>query len=132
MRRYRAAKRAAGLRLARTWVEASSADTASWSDHSVIEARSLALHCLIARRLHANPELIEKARASLRRWKQRFGANLPAYFAEWEHVLAQPLPDVLAFITSTSAEAARLRQSTPFAGFLSPGERKRVYDAFRA
>jgi hypothetical protein len=86
---------------------------------------------LIARRLKAQPELIAKARDNLKRWAKRSGPNAP-YLAEWDRVLAQPLPEVLAFITSTSPEAIRLRQSTPFVGILSPQERKRVYEAFRA
>jgi hypothetical protein len=35
-------------------------------------------------------------------------------------------------VTEQSENAARLRQSSPFAGVLSPAERKRIYDAFRA
>jgi hypothetical protein len=34
-------------------------------------------------------------------------------------------------ITELSENATRLRQSSPFAGVLSPVERRRIYEAFR-
>lgn len=132
MRRYRAAKRAAGLRLVRRWIDAEPDATTVYSDHSRLEARSLAMHGIIAQRLRANPQLIAKASENLRRWASHAGEHPPAYLAEWQTLLEQPLPVVLAFITSTSATAIRLRQSTPFAGILTPLERKRLYEAFRA
>jgi hypothetical protein len=132
MRRYRAAKRSAGLRLKREWVEAPAAPPPPFSDHAVLEARSLALHCMIARRLHARPELLGKARDNLDRWSRRWSGSPPGYLTQWRAVLSRPLPELLAFITSTTPEAARLRQSTPLVGILSPLERKRVYEAFRA
>jgi hypothetical protein len=35
-------------------------------------------------------------------------------------------------LVSRSERATRLRQSSPFAGVLTPAERRRVYEAFRA
>ena len=43
----------------------------------------------------------------------------------------EPWPDVAAFITSCTDKAFHLRQSSPFAGILSPLERKRIYETFR-
>jgi hypothetical protein len=40
-----------------------------YSDHQHLDARSLALHCLIARKLLENPALIDLARSTLVRWK---------------------------------------------------------------
>ncbi len=51
---------------------------------------------------------------------------LPAYLNEWQEILDQPWPAVAAFITSFSDKAVRLRQSSPFAGVLTPKERKQV------
>ena len=106
---------------------------AVYSDHAILDARSLAMHCLIARKIAHDPQLLEIARSNLSAWKRsRTTAERPRYLDEWERVLRRPWPEIAAFITSTSAEAARLRQSSPFAGVLDPVERRRVYEAFRA
>ena len=131
MRAYRARKRAAGLRHSRVWIPIESTDTTSWSDHRLLEIRSLALHALIARKIDRNPRLLDIARANLRRWKLRAAQPPPAYLDEWSAILEQPWPDVARFITDCSENAVRLRQSSPFAGVLDPQERKRIYDAFR-
>jgi hypothetical protein len=106
---------------------------AVYSDHAILDARSLAMHCLIARKIARDPQLLEIARSNLSAWKRsRVSAERPRCLDDWEHVLRRPWPEIAAFITSTSAEAARLRQSSPFAGVLDPVERRRVYEAFRA
>jgi hypothetical protein len=133
MRRYRARKRAAGLKQERSWVPAGAERLAVYSDHTILEARSLAMHCLIARKIARDPRLLEIARRNLRQWKRsRAATERPRYLDEWERVLRHPWPSIAAFITSTSEEATRLRQSSPFAGVLDPLERRRVYEAFRA
>ncbi len=43
-------------------------------DHSRINARSLAMHRLVAQKVRANPALLDKARENLRRW-QKVEAN---------------------------------------------------------
>ena len=106
---------------------------AVYSDHAILEARSLAMHCLIARKIARDPGLLEIARSNLSAWKRsRASAERPRCLDEWERVLRRPWPEIAAFITSTSEDAARLRQSSPFAGVLDPAERRRVYEAFRA
>jgi hypothetical protein len=134
MRRYRQRKRAAGLRQERRWVRADGeAEGGPYSDHSIREARSLAMHCLIARKVSRSPELIEVARRNLAAWRQaRSAAERPRWMDEWDSILRRPWPQIAALLTSTSQKAARLRQSSPFAGVLDPAERRRVYDAFRA
>lgn len=132
MRAYRARKRAAGLKSASRWVPAAPAPDAIFSDHALKDARSLVLHCLTARRIADNPRLLGKARANLVRWRRRYAGAVPNYLNEWERKLALPVPEILAFMTGLSEEAARLRQSSPFAGILSAVERRKVYDAFRA
>ena len=132
MRRFRARKRAAGLKQLRRWVPAQGDQPAVYSDHAILEARSLALHCLIARKISRDPRWLEVARRNLARWKRdRKRDWTPRYLKEWERVLRRPWPEIAAFITSMSEEAARLRQSSPFAGVLDRDERKRVYEAFR-
>ena len=55
---------------------------------------------------------------------------------EWRQLLdASPLPVLLALLRSPDDEAVRLRQSSPFAGLLTPEERRsilREYESRRA
>ena len=74
VRRYRERRRAAGLRAVTRWRPG----TPIWSDHRVQEARSLARHVLAARRIAAEPRLLERARATLARWLERYGERPPA------------------------------------------------------
>ena len=128
MRRHRERRRAAGLRLVTRW----RAGTSSWSDHRAVEARSLALHVLAARRMAAEPRLLLRARATLKRWLERYGQRPPAALREWQDLLERPWQEVAAKATELSEDAARLRQSSPLGTLLSQAERRRVYDAFRA
>lgn len=124
----RARRRAAGLKEQHRWVERDA--TESWSDHRVAEIRSLALHALVARKLVRDPRLLEHARANLDRWEAAGGKPL-GWMDEWRAVLARPPEEVATFLVSTSQDAFRLRQSSPFAGALSPEERRALFDAFR-
>jgi hypothetical protein len=128
VRRHRQRRRGAGLRSITRW----HSQIPTWSDHRVAEARSLALHVLAARRIAANPRLLSKVRATLRRWMARYADQSPAALCEWRRLLQKPWHEVAAKATELSEDAARLRQSSPFGSVLSPAERQRVYDAFRA
>lgn len=132
MRAYRRRKHAAGYKVVSKWLPAGEDNLAAYSDHRILDARSLALHCKIKRKIDQKPDLLETPRLNLARWSESASGPLPAYIKEWQEILDQPWPDVAAFITSFSDEAVRLRQSSPFAGVLNPKERKQVYDAFRA
>lgn len=128
MRRYRARRRAAGLRATTRW----SSPAATWSDHRIAEARSLALHVLAARRIAADPRLLARARATLERWLQRYADGAPPALLEWRALLERPWPEVAVRATELSEDAARLRQSSPLATLLPESARRRVHDAFRA
>jgi hypothetical protein len=86
----------------------------------------------VAAKLEARPQQLDVARANLSRWLARdpSGALL-----EWARPLDQrPLDDILTLLRSSDERAARLRQSSPFAGVLTPEERLailRLYDAHR-
>ena len=69
---------------------------------------------------------------NLMRWGERWGGDSPVWLEEWRAILKRPWREVAALITELSPRAARLRQSSPFAGVLTPQKRKRIYDAFRA
>jgi hypothetical protein len=133
MRRYRARQRAAGLRATTRWQSTVSAPlTPGLLKHRVIEARSLAMHCLIARKIAADPALLDVARRNVAAWRARYGSSRPRALEEWREILRRPWPDIAKLITGLDETAARLRQSSPFAGILTPAERHRVYEAFRA
>ena len=133
MRRYRARQHAAGLRAATRWRPlAVTAVSPGLLKHRIIEARSLAMHCLIARKIAADPGLLGAARRKLAAWAARYDGSVPRALEEWRAVLDLPWPEIAALITDAGEPAARLRQSSPFAGVLTPSERRRVYEAFRA
>jgi hypothetical protein len=93
---------------------------------------SLALHSRIAQKIAVNPLLIGIARRNVKAWSRAAGKEAPRYLAEWRRILERPWPQIAALITEQSERAARLRQSSPFAGVLTAKERRRIYDAFRA
>jgi hypothetical protein len=96
-----------------------------------LDARSLALHCLVARKIVSDPALVEQARTNLLRWKERASAPVPSYFEEWERILLRRPEEVAGFLVSMTEEATRLRQSSPFATLLRSDERAKVYAAFQ-
>jgi len=92
-----------------------------WSDHRRVEERSIALHREIARRIHANPELLLIAKRNLERWIEMDG-QIPVW-CEWQEILGRPLVEIIDLLVSPGENARRLRQSSPFCGILSPMER---------
>jgi hypothetical protein len=127
MQASRARKRLAGLRLVQAWVSDS---PVTYSDHMRLDARSLALHAAIARKLIANPSLIDQARLTLQRWKGLHGPELPSYFGDWERVLQRRPEEVAGLLVSMTEDATRLRQSSPFVNVLTPDERSKILEAF--
>ena len=132
MRRYRARQRAAGLRAVTRLEAPVRALSGGALKHRVIEARSLAMHCLAAQKIERDSELLNKVRQTLEAWRARYGEDMPCALDEWQRILREPWPAIAALITDPGERATRLRQSTPFAGVLSVLERKRVYAAFRS
>jgi len=132
MRRYRYRRRASGLHAVTRWVTNDEAGSDVFSDHRIIDARSLAMHCLIARRIAANPKLLDVARRNLAAWRERCGESPPRPLLEWERILREPWPRVAAVMTALDERSTALRQSSPFAGVLTAKERRRIYEAFRA
>jgi hypothetical protein len=109
----------------------SSNDSPSFSDHQRLDARSLALHCLIAKKLLDNPALIDRARSTIARWRAQYVGPLPSYFAEWGRVLDTSPEEIAGFLVSMKENAIRLRQSSPFTEILTPDERFSLYEVFR-
>ena len=132
MRAYRKRKRDAGLKSVRRWEPVKGEGGRQYSDHRILDARSLAMHCKIAQKISQNPELLDKAKANLNRWCEKSKAPQPYYFREWQEILERPWPQIAEVITRMSEEAIRLRSSSPFAGVLTADEREHIYAAFRA
>lgn len=131
MRRYRARQRAAGLRTVTRLEVPVRTLSGGALKHRIIEARSLAMHCLAAQKIENNPELLDRVRRTLETWRLRYGEDTPRSLDEWKTILGRPWPEIAAFITDPGERATQLRQSTPFAGVLSAREREWVYAAFR-
>ena len=101
--------------------------------HEWIDQRSLALHEAVAVKLEAQPQLLDIARANLQRW---LAARPALPLRQWQRLLdTLSLRQLLDLLRSTSQEAVRLRQSSPFAGLLTPAERQAIlsrYESSRA
>lgn len=132
MRRLRERRKAAGLKPVVAWIPAAPETLPIYSSHRLLEARSLAMHAVIARKIERDPTLLEIARSNIDRWSAQRDADSLAWLNQWREILKQPWQSVAALITEPSENAARLRQSSPFAGILSNQERWRIYEAFRA
>jgi len=92
--------------------------------HEWIDRRSLALHAAVAAKLEAQPELLDIARANIRRWLL---VNPAESLQEWARLLdTTPLPVLIELMRSSGETATRLRQSSPFAGLLTPQERQAI------
>lgn len=132
MRRMRERRKAAGLKPVVLWVPHAAPARPGYSAHRLLEARSLAMHVVIAQKIERDPKLLEIPRNNLKRWNARWENETPIWFAQWCGIMNRPWTEIAAIITEPSEESARLRQSSPFAGVLSSEERRRIYEAFRA
>jgi hypothetical protein len=132
MRRMRERRKAAGLKPVVSWVSHQPAIRSSYSSHRLLEARSLAMHALIAAKIERDRRLLDVPRSNLKRWRARWEDQPPAWHREWDRIMKRPWAEIAAIITEPSEEGARLRQSSPFPGVLSVAERRRIYEAFRA
>ena len=104
-----------------------------YSDHSLKDARSLALHCKIAHKISQDPSLLEKAREyQAQRRKTHDPGRVPRFEEEWEQILTLPWLQVAAFLIAVTEDAIRLRSSSPFPGILTQAEREKIFEAFRS
>jgi len=76
----------------------------------------------IASELPQRPEWMEMARANLKRWStaNSDAPSLLTCYTEWASLLDKPVPSICAVLTAQTDEGQRLRQTSPFAGALSP------------
>ena len=93
--------------------------------HSRREEQSLEMHRRIAGMLLANPrQVLGKAMANLELWRERReGASAQSSALEWQNLLTHASPEeISSFLVSGDEKSMRMRQSSPFAGVLSPRE----------
>jgi hypothetical protein len=132
MRAYRKRKCDAGLVNVRRWEPTGDSRGGRYSDHRILDARSLAMHCKIVQKISLDPKLLEKAKANISRWSTKIDGPKPRYLMEWQEILEKPWLTIAEIMTSMSEDATRLRSSSPFAGILNEKEREQIYAAFRA
>lgn len=107
----------------RTWARASLPRV---DLHRLNEERSIEYHRLIAERLLRDTEILEMARRRVAEWLAA-RETAPFYARKWAEILAADAASVAAFLVDRSELAVELRQSTPFAGALTPQERWRIW-----
>jgi hypothetical protein len=99
--------------------------------HRRAELRSLAYHRAIAERLSESSELLERARIRVARWRSS-GEVCLDYVDAWERVLSRSIDDIRAALISESEPMMAARQSSPFAGALTPRERWELWKSVEA
>ena len=100
-----------------------------WS-HPWHDQLGLRYHEAIAEKVRRQPALLEIARENLRRWSAAEpDVTLSQARREWQRILdAGDVADIIRLITDPTEEGHRRRQSTPFAGILTPEERRAIRD----
>ena len=130
MRRYRIRQRAAGVRTV-TRLETSTRQLSAGAlKHRILDARSLAMHCVAAAKIERDRMLLKQVREILANWLARYEDDVPPALQEWRQMLERPWPEISAVITDPGEGATRMRQSSPFSSVLSTKERERIYAAF--
>lgn len=101
-------------------LEPSSPPHILWSQ-DFIDALALARHCEIARMLDDEPAILEKARANAERWlaSGNYEEGEAASVREWLPLLEiDRLDELRVILTSSTENATRMRQSSPFTGII--------------
>jgi hypothetical protein len=94
--------------------------------HRLAEERSVAYHRVIAARLREQPEILQEARQRVDGWLAASGQP-PWRATRWAAILDLEPATIETFLTERSEQADELRQSSPFAGVLSPRERWQIW-----
>ena len=94
--------------------------------HEAIDRRSLEMDLAIASRLRQCPELLHGVRQIHARWSLSADASVRPVLDEWKLILDGPFEEILGVLEGTDERSVRLRQSSPFCGILTNGERTRI------
>src|SRR5881397_2316291 len=99
------------------------------STHNQLVLRSRTFHRAVAKKLRANPSLMDKVVDNLERWigAERESGSVSHGLLEWKMLLeTRPFEEILRLILEETEEADRLRHATPFCGVLTEEERAEI------
>lgn len=99
--------------------------------HQDLDRRSLEMHRLVVEKIRANPELFDRARRTLARWRIIVHSASQPYLIEWEKLMDAGMDVCLAFAVEESEHATAMRQSTPICGILTNQERLAFLKAWK-
>ncbi len=94
--------------------------------HEIIDQRSLAFDRATIAKIASQPELIDRALATLQRWLPASSLGTRPTLLEWQTILIGPREELLDLLSATDERATRLRQSSPFAGIFTASERTAI------
>ena len=87
--------------------------------HAKIDEENRQRDRLMAAALRAKPELLQQARENLQRWMSIGGDSPHPALVEWQAIIEfLTIEELTNFLESRSPKAERLRQSSPFIGFV--------------
>jgi hypothetical protein len=89
------------------------------------------MHRRVAERIREQPALMQRAIATLVRWRSTVSPATQPYLQEWERLMDEGLEPCLRMAEEDSAHARAMRQASPFAGLLSNAERFAFIRAWR-
>ncbi len=91
--------------------------------HGDLDERSRAQGERVAKAISRDPRLIDVAQRWVQQRLQQASAAEAHELREWEYILTLPPHRIAAFLRDPGERATRLRQTTPFVGVGSDGER---------
>jgi hypothetical protein len=103
--------------------------------HELLDDRSLEMDRVIAQKIRANPKLVQIALANTGRWlaNSDYSESNRQAILEWKRIMeTTTVAELVTLLESSSEEARRLRQSSPFCGILTPGERQAIFRKYEA
>lgn len=92
-----------------------------------IEERSLRLHEAAAAHLRRDPQALERAKQTLRRWVSQYRDNVPADLTTWQQILSKPLPQIIETALQRTQYGNRIRKSSPLSTLVTREERRNIY-----
>ncbi len=133
MRRLRERKRAAGLEARRRLGTSGTPAQATYSSHRLLEARSLAMHAVIARKIERDPKLLQIARGNIERWSIQRNNERPDLAGRVARIIEPAMGEASRrMITEPEREWRAPAAILTLCGILTNQERWRIYEAFRA
>ena len=97
--------------------------------HEMLDERARALGAAVATKLSHDPSLVERARTYIAHRLLQASPGERRELQEWDRILrTMSLPRLKRFLVDTGERATRLRQTLPFVGVLTPGEREAVLE----